>query len=107
MASGWHYSVTFENPDSRPPLTARGSLGAGNASGSASRAVRAALATHKGVRYESLAILLYKRVSGRHPEGEVTVAEAGRRGGKARAKNLTPDQIAAIGKAGAEKRWAK
>ena len=31
----------------------------------------------------------------------------GRRGGHARAKNLTKEQLTAIGKKGAKKRWAK
>ena len=32
---------------------------------------------------------------------------AGKRGGLARAKNLTPAQLSAIGKAGAKARWGK
>ena len=31
----------------------------------------------------------------------------GRRGGNARARNLTPERLSEIGRHGAEKRWAK
>ncbi len=34
-------------------------------------------------------------------------AALGSRGGLARAKNLTPEQLSAIGKAGAKVRWSK
>jgi hypothetical protein len=36
-----------------------------------------------------------------------TPASMGRLGGKARAKNLTKEQLTAIGRKGAQKRWAK
>lgn len=36
---------------------------------------------------------------------ELTIKEVGRRGGKARAKNLTKKQMSAIGKKGAAARW--
>lgn len=38
---------------------------------------------------------------------EMTVKEMGRKGGKARARNLTKEEIAAIGRKGAMKRWSK
>ncbi|HTC61687.1 MAG TPA: hypothetical protein VK709_02495 [Candidatus Saccharimonadales bacterium] len=41
------------------------------------------------------------------PKKELTVSEMGRKGGLARAKNLTKEQIAEIGRKGAMKRWAK
>ena len=37
----------------------------------------------------------------------LTVHEMGRRGGTARGKNLTPEQLSKIGKKGARTRWAK
>jgi hypothetical protein len=36
---------------------------------------------------------------------ELTIREAGAKGGKARAKNLTAEQLRAIGRKGAAKRW--
>jgi general stress protein YciG len=38
---------------------------------------------------------------------EMTAKEMGRKGGKARAANLSKEEIAAIGRKGAEKRWGK
>jgi general stress protein YciG len=37
----------------------------------------------------------------------LTAVEMGRKGGTARAKNLTPEQLSAIGRKGAQSRWAK
>jgi hypothetical protein len=36
----------------------------------------------------------------------ITAAEMGRKGGTARAKNLTAQRLSEIGKLGAKKRWA-
>lgn len=38
---------------------------------------------------------------------ELTIKEAGKLGGKARAKNLSKKRLAAIGRMGAAKRWGK
>lgn len=38
---------------------------------------------------------------------ELTASEMGRKGGKRRAKNLTTEQLSAIGKKGAAHRWNK
>lgn len=40
------------------------------------------------------------------PKDEAAVA-LGRKGGKSRARNLTPEQLAEIGRKGAAKRWEK
>lgn len=37
----------------------------------------------------------------------LTASEMGRKGGKARGKNLTKEQLAAIGRKGAQTRWGK
>jgi general stress protein YciG len=37
----------------------------------------------------------------------MTAAEMGRKGGTARAKNLSKEELAAIGRKGAKNRWAK
>ncbi len=99
----WTYAVTFEQPDARPPLTVRGTLVCGSASAAASNAMRSALAVSKGVRFESCVILLYKAGA----LGITSVADAGARGGRARAKNLSPEQIAEIGRKAAAIRWRK
>jgi hypothetical protein len=39
--------------------------------------------------------------------GTMTAAEMGRRGGKARAKNMTPEQLSQAGKHAITARWAK
>lgn len=38
---------------------------------------------------------------------ELTASEMGRKGGTARGKNLTKEQLAEIGRKGAQTRWAK
>jgi hypothetical protein len=41
------------------------------------------------------------------PKKELTVSEMGRKGGQARARNLSKEEIAAIGRKAAKARWAK
>lgn len=41
------------------------------------------------------------------PEKDPAAVALGRKGGMSRAKNLTPEQLAEIGKKGAEARWGK
>jgi general stress protein YciG len=41
------------------------------------------------------------------PKKEMTASEMGRKGGLARGRNLSKEEIAEIGRKGAAKRWAK
>ena len=58
MSKQWRYAVTFEAPESRPPVVVRGEIAAGGAQTAASRAIREARRAQPGVRYESLVVLL-------------------------------------------------
>lgn len=59
------------------------------------------------------AIKIARMATGEEPKDDESeslssaAAEMGRKGGKARASKLTPDQRAAIAKKAAEKRWKK
>lgn len=44
---------------------------------------------------------------GKNPHAVALGRKGGKRGGKARAANLTPEQLAEIGRKGAEARWKK
>jgi hypothetical protein len=55
----------------------------------------------------NLWLALTKAERGSGMAKELTVREMGRRGGKARARNLSKEEIAAIGRKGARKRWNK
>ena len=56
----WVYSVCFENPESRPPVTVRGTCEANRAHTGVQRAVREASSQHRGIRYSSLSVTLTK-----------------------------------------------
>jgi len=60
----WLYAVTFENPDSGPPQTVRGTIQAGNAAYAASISVREAKKAMPRKRWESMVILLEPKQAG-------------------------------------------
>jgi hypothetical protein len=69
----WIYSVCFENPESRPPVTVRGTCEANRAHTGVQRAVREASLRHKGLRYSSLNVTLERTgPEEAEPDGEET-----------------------------------
>jgi hypothetical protein len=55
------YAVTFEF-DALPPLTHRGTVSGSNAVTVAKRALKAAMAVHRGVKWASLNVVLLERL---------------------------------------------
>lgn len=104
MTKSWVFAVNFERPESGPPVTIRGTVAAGHAATAASRAIKAALAESKGIRYESCVIVLSRPQAPRIVD---TVAAAGAKGGRARAAALSADELSEQGRRAAAARWGK
>lgn len=65
----WSYSICFENPKSKPPVTVRGYCEAGKARTALSRSVTEALRANKGIRYSSLNVTIERAEAAEEEEG--------------------------------------